>query len=141
MAYMKDFKENFPEFLNIGFSICTEECGSYQYTVCGRTTLCDYCKRPYKTVAVCKYKLGGAKDSVASAVSQELLSELTPDEKEYASRLMQNGVFDKEIHISLAVCDEKCGNHAFIYDGGSQICEKCGDLMFRILTEKYTRAE
>lgn len=45
--------------------------------------------------------------------------------------------FPKEIHIAYAVCGGKCGNKEFIVDGETQVCECCGNDMFRTEVEKY----
>lgn len=45
--------------------------------------------------------------------------------------------FPKEISVAFAVCGKKCGNSAFIVDGQSQVCEYCGENMFRIKVVEY----
>lgn len=50
-------------------------------------------------------------------------------------------VFPNEIFISYAVCRKECGNEEFIIDGSSQICKKCGHMMFRTAVKKYIKTE
>jgi len=45
--------------------------------------------------------------------------------------------FPNEIYISYAVCAKECGRKEFIVDGSTQVCQKCGGLMFRTETKKY----
>ncbi|HOU09892.1 MAG TPA: hypothetical protein PL044_03155 [Clostridiales bacterium] len=49
--------------------------------------------------------------------------------------------FKKEQHIAYAVCSKKCGNMQFIVDGQTQVCPKCGKLMFRAVVKKYQLIE
>lgn len=48
-------------------------------------------------------------------------------------------VFPEEIQIAYAVCGKQCGNHEFIVDGQSQICERCAHNMFRTITATYVK--
>ena len=41
------------------------------------------------------------------------------------------------IHIAYAVCGKECGNREFIVDGQTQVCQRCGKLMFRTLIQKF----
>jgi hypothetical protein len=45
-------------------------------------------------------------------------------------------LFPKEIFVAYAVC-KKCNNNEFIVDGQTQVCDNCGELMFRTLTRRY----
>lgn len=45
--------------------------------------------------------------------------------------------FPKEINIALAVCTKNCGTVEFIVDGSTQVCQRCGSLMFRTEVKKY----
>lgn len=46
--------------------------------------------------------------------------------------------FPKSLPIAYAVCADRCGNRQFIVDGSTQVCEYCGRLMFRTLTQTYS---
>lgn len=46
-------------------------------------------------------------------------------------------VFPKEIFVAFAVCSKECGNTEYIVDGSSQVCQKCGKLLFRTAVKKY----
>lgn len=48
--------------------------------------------------------------------------------------------FPQGIFVAFAVCKKECGNQEFIVDGGTQICDKCGKSMFRIVSKGYTLA-
>lgn len=51
-----------------------------------------------------------------------------------------NGIkFPEIIHIAYAVCGKDCGNREFIVDGQTQVCQRCGKLMFRTLVQKGSR--
>ena len=39
--------------------------------------------------------------------------------------------FPKSMHIAYAVCTKDCGARQFIVDGSTQVCEYCGNQMFR----------
>lgn len=45
--------------------------------------------------------------------------------------------FPKELQIAYAVCSEECGRREFIVDGSSQVCQRCGKLMFRTEVRLY----
>lgn len=45
--------------------------------------------------------------------------------------------FPNEIEIAFAVCGKSCGNKEFIVDGGTQVCQYCGKLMYRTKVRKY----
>lgn len=45
--------------------------------------------------------------------------------------------FPKKILIAYAVCDVGCGQKEFIVDGGTQECQYCGSLMYRMETAEY----
>lgn len=51
--------------------------------------------------------------------------------------------FPNEIAIAYAICnaDNNCNNKEFIVDGQSQICNDCGELLFREKTRNYTLKE
>ena len=49
--------------------------------------------------------------------------------------------FDKEEYIAFAVCSKECGTMQFIVDGQTQVCPKCGKLMFRTAVKKYRLVE
>ena len=51
--------------------------------------------------------------------------------------------FPNEIAIAYAICntDNDCHNKEFIVDGQSQICNSCGELLFREKTRNYTLEE
>ena len=45
--------------------------------------------------------------------------------------------FSETIHIAYAVCGKECGNKEFIVDGQTQVCQRCGRLMFRTFVQKF----
>ena len=45
--------------------------------------------------------------------------------------------FPEEIHIAFAVCGKQCGNQEFIVDGQTQVCQRCGKLMYRTFVQKF----
>lgn len=45
--------------------------------------------------------------------------------------------FPRELPVAFAVCSKKCGARQFIVDGGTQVCEYCGRLMFRVEVATY----
>lgn len=45
--------------------------------------------------------------------------------------------FPESIPIAFAVCAMECGNRQFIVDGSTQICDRCGGIMFRTLVRNY----
>ncbi|BBL71813.1 hypothetical protein [Methylogaea oryzae] len=46
--------------------------------------------------------------------------------------------FPENIYLAYAVCHTDCGVKQVIVDGSTQECQRCGRLMFRIATKKYT---
>lgn len=50
---------------------------------------------------------------------------------------VENVKFPKEISIAYAVCAKQCGNKELIVDGGTQVCQFCGGLMFRTEITTY----
>jgi len=53
---------------------------------------------------------------------------------------VQDVEFPSEIYIAFAVCGRDCGAQTFIVDGGPQICELCGRVMFRTFVRRYVLA-
>ncbi len=45
--------------------------------------------------------------------------------------------FPDRLPIAFAVCSTECGGSQFIVEGGTQECQRCGDLMFRTATAVY----
>jgi hypothetical protein len=45
--------------------------------------------------------------------------------------------FPKAIHIAYAVCHPDCGTEELIVDGSTQLCQRCGRLMFRTEVKEY----
>jgi hypothetical protein len=45
--------------------------------------------------------------------------------------------FLKAIHIAYAVCHPDCGTEELIVDGSTQLCQRCGRLMFRTEVKEY----
>ena len=50
---------------------------------------------------------------------------------------VENVEFPNEIYIAYAVCGKECGVREFIVDGQTQVCQHCGNLMFRTEDKKY----
>ena len=48
--------------------------------------------------------------------------------------------FPEEIYVAYAVCGKQCGNREFIVDGQTQVCQRCGKLMYRTLVRRFTIA-
>ena len=46
-------------------------------------------------------------------------------------------MFPEAIGVAYAVCSKACGNAEFIVDGSSQICDRCGKIMFRTAVKVY----
>ena len=46
--------------------------------------------------------------------------------------------FPPYIPIAYAVCGKECANRQWIVDGGPQVCERCGNLMFRTAVRWYS---
>lgn len=45
--------------------------------------------------------------------------------------------FPETLDIAYAVCGRSCGNAEFIVDGQTQVCERCGKLMFRTVVKRF----
>jgi len=45
--------------------------------------------------------------------------------------------FPQTIAVAFAVCTRKCGARQFIVDGSTQVCEHCGQNMFRTEVAEY----
>ena len=45
--------------------------------------------------------------------------------------------FPQTIPVAFAVCTKKCGGRQFIVDGSTQVCEHCGQNMFRTEVAEY----
>jgi hypothetical protein len=46
-------------------------------------------------------------------------------------------VFPPSLPIAFAICKPECGVREFIVEGGTQECQKCGSLLFRVATTTY----
>jgi hypothetical protein len=49
--------------------------------------------------------------------------------------------FPPSLHVAFAVCSRECGAREFIVDGQTQVCQRCGRLMFRTEVREYHLAE
>jgi hypothetical protein len=45
--------------------------------------------------------------------------------------------FPQDITIAFAVCGKECGNKEFIVSGSTQVCESCGNQLFRTEEREY----
>ena len=45
--------------------------------------------------------------------------------------------FPSELPVAFAVCSRSCGNKEFIIDGQTQVCQRCGNLMYRTEVRTY----
>jgi len=49
--------------------------------------------------------------------------------------------FPPVLHVAYAVCAKTCGTREFIVDGQTQVCQRCGGLMFRTEVREYRLIE
>ncbi|ATQ70978.1 hypothetical protein Ms3S1_p20840 (plasmid) [Methylosinus sp. 3S-1] len=49
-------------------------------------------------------------------------------------------VFPDRIFVAYAVCQPDCGEEQLIVEGGTQECQRCGRLMFRVETMCYQKS-
>ena len=47
--------------------------------------------------------------------------------------------FPELIHLAYAVCHPECGVEEYIVDGSTQVCQRCGSLMYRTEVAKYKK--
>ena len=137
----------FPNELNLSLFVCDKECSRAYISTKDYSHICEYCKEKLKRLYSLNYKL--EKKNLfynnKSLVTKENMYFLDED-KEYIDDITYDdliaGKVDcigdiTEVYIAVACCTNECGNVQLIVDGSTQVCPKCGGLMFRRSVKKY----
>lgn len=126
------FSVAFPEFVKVTLVVCSKQCGTVDRSINGETVICENCGKIMRQTAFERtYRIRG------NALRPRRF-ERYPD-SEYLDPKKLCFDFEKEESVAYAVCNHGCGFAALISDGGSQICPRCGGILFRECVGNYEK--
>ena len=140
----------FPNDLNLSLFVCSKSCSHAYLDTSDYAHVCEHCYEPLKRLYSLDYKKSKRNIFYSKSVVNKYNVYKEPESKEYIDDIthedFKDGKVDcigdiKEVWIALACCSKECGNVELIVDGSSQICPKCGKVMYRNSVKKYLLKE